>query len=102
MSLGRAIGGMSGSGSSSSWSRASSKVVLNIYAIVLRADTLLSERGDIGEAGCGDRSATIKSRAAAIKLRAVAMAKLVDEDIGVLPLVGNHPTVSAMRSPRVS
>ena len=86
---------MSGSGLSSSWSRASSKVVLNISAMVLRAETLLSERGDIGEAGCGDRSAAIKSRAA-------AMAKLVDEDIGVRPLVGNHTTASTMHSPRVS
>ena len=86
---------MSGSGSSSLWSRASSKVVLNISAMVLRADNLLSKRGEIGEAGCGDRSAEIKSRAA-------AMAKLVDEDIGVRPLVGNHTTVSAMRSPHVS
>ena len=68
---------------------------MNISAMVLRADTLLSERGKIGEAGCGDRSA-------AIKLRAAAMAKSVDEDIGVRPLVGNHTTVSAMRSPRVS
>ena len=74
---------MSGSGSSSSWSRASSKFVLNISAMVFRAETLLSERGEIGEAGCGDRSAAIKSRAA-------AMAKSVDEDIGVRPLVGNH------------
>ena len=55
----------------------------------------MSERGDIGEAGCGDRSAEIKSRAA-------AMAKSVDEDIGVHPLVGNHTTVSAMRSPHFS
>ena len=86
---------MSGSGSSSSWSRASSKVVLNISAMVLRAETLLSERGDIVEAGCGDRSS-------AIKLRAAAMAKSVDEDIGVRPLVGNHTTVSVMRSPHVS
>ena len=86
---------MSGSGSSSSWSRASSKVVLKISALILRAETLLSERGEIGESGCGDRSAAIKSRAA-------AMAKSVDEDIGVRPLVGNHTTVSAMRSPRVS
>ena len=85
---------MSGSGSSSSLSRASSKVDLNISAINLRAATLLSERGEIGEAGCGDRSATIKSRSA-------AMAKSVDEDIGVRPLVGNHTTVLAMRSPRV-
>ena len=92
---GRVIGGMSGSGSSSSWSWASSKVVLNISAIVLRSETSLSERGDIGEAGCGDRSSAIKSRAA-------AMAKLVDEDNGVRPRVGNHTTVSAMRSPRVS
>ena len=83
------------SGSSSSWSQAFSKVVLNISAIVLRAEALLSERGDIGEAGCVDRSATIKSRA-------TAMAKSVDEDIGVRPLVGNHTTVSEMRSPRVS
>ena len=86
---------MSGSGSSSSWSRASSKVALNISAIILRADTLLLERGDIGEAGCSDRRVAIKSRAA-------AMAKSVDEDIGVRPLVVNHTTVSAMRSPRVS
>ena len=63
--------------------------------MILRAETLLSEREDIGEAGYGDWSAVIKSRAA-------AMAKLVDEDIGVRPLVGNHTTVSAMRSPRVS
>ena len=85
---------MSGSGLPSSWSRASSKVVLNIYAMVLRAETLLSERGEIGKAGYGDRSAAIKSRAA-------AMDKSVDEDIGVRPLVGNHTTVSEMSSPRV-
>ena len=89
------MGGMSGSGSSFSWSRASSKVALNISAMVLRADTLLSERGDIGQAGCGDRSAAIKSRAA-------VMAKSVDKDIGVRPLVVNHTTMSVMRSPRVS
>ena len=86
---------MSGSGSSPSWSRASSKVDLNISAMTLRAETLLSERGDIEEAGCGDRRAAIKPRAA-------AMTKSVDEDIGVRPLVGNHTTVSEMRSPRVS
>ena len=86
---------MSGSGSSYLWSWASSKVVLNISAMNLRADTLLSESKDIGEAGCGDRRAVIKSRAA-------AMAKSVDKDIGVRPLVGNHTTVLAMRSPRVS
>ena len=68
---------------------------MNISAMILRAETLLSERGEIGEAGCGDRSAAIKSRAA-------AMAQSVDEDIGVRPLVGNHTTVSEMRSPRVS
>ena len=68
---------------------------MNISAMILRAETLLSEREDIGEAGCGDRSG-------AIKLRAAAMAKSVDEDIGVRPLVGNHTTVSAMRSTRVS
>ena len=61
----------------------------------LRAETLLLERGEIGEAGCGDRIAEIKSRAA-------AMAKSVDEDIGVRPLVGNHTTVSEISSPRVS
>ena len=86
---------MSGSGSSSSWSRASSKVDLKISAMTLRAKTLLSERGDIGEARCGDRRD-------AIKLLTAAMAKSVDEDIGVSHLVGNHTTVSAMRSPRVS
>ena len=86
---------MSGSDSSSLWSQASSKIVLNISAMVLRAETLLSERVDIGEAGCGDRSA-------AIKLRDTAMAKSVDEDIGVRPLVGNHTTVSEMCSPHVS
>ena len=85
---------MPASGSSSSRLWASSKVDLNISAITLRAATLLSERGDMGEAGCGDRSAAIKSRAA-------ATAKSVDEDIGVRPLVGNHTTVSAMRSPLV-
>ena len=63
--------------------------------MVLRAETLLSERGEIGKAGCGDRSAAIKSRAA-------AMAKSVDEDIGVRPLVRNHTTVSEISSPRVS
>ena len=89
------MGGMSGSGSSSSWLRASLKVALNISAMVLRAENLLPERGEIGEAGYGDRSAAIKSRAA-------AMAKSVDEDIGVRPLVGNHAKVSEMRSPRVS
>ena len=89
------MGGMSGSVLSSLWSRASSKFVLNISAVVLRAETLLSERGYIGEAECDDRSAAIKSRAA-------AMAKLVDEEIGVRSLVGNHNTVSAMRPPRVS
>ena len=86
---------MSGSGSSYSWLRASSKVVLNIFAITLRAETLLLERGYIGEARCGDRRD-------AIKLLTAAMAKSVDEDIGVRPLVGNHTAVSAMRSPRVS
>ena len=85
---------MSGSGSSSLWLRASLKVVLNISAMTLRAKTLLSERGYIGEAGCGDRRAVIKSRAA-------AMAKSVEEDIGVRTLVGKHTTVSAMSSPRV-
>ena len=68
---------------------------MKISAISLRAATLLSERGDIGEAGCGDRRSAIKSYAA-------AMAKPVDEDIGVLPLVVNHTTVSAMHSPWVS
>ena len=63
--------------------------------MTLRAETLLLERGDIGESGCGDRRAAIKSRAA-------AMAKSVDEDIGVHPLVGKHTTVLAMRSLRVS
>ena len=63
--------------------------------MTLRAGTLLSEREDIGEAGCGDQSAATKSRAA-------AMAKSVDEDIGVKPLVGNQTTVLAMCSPRVS
>ena len=63
--------------------------------MTLRAETLLSERGDIGEAGCGDRRA-------AIKLRAAAMAKSFDEDVGVRPLVVNHTTVLAVRSPRVS
>ena len=67
---------------------------MKISAITLKAETLLSERGEIGEAMCGDRRAAIKSRAA-------AMAKSVDEDIDVRPLVGNHTTVSAMRSPRV-
>ena len=86
---------MFGSGSSSSWSRASSKFVLKISAMVFRSETFLSGRGEIGEDVCGDRSASIKSRAA-------AMAKSVDEDIGVRPLVGNHTTVSVMRSPRVS
>ena len=71
------------------------KVVLNIFAMVLRAETFLSERVEIGEAGCGDRSAAIKSRAA-------AMDKSVDKDIGVRPLVGNHSTVSSMCSPHVS
>ena len=70
-------------------------MVLNISDIFLRAETLLSERGDIGEAGCGDWRAAIKSCAA-------TMAKSVDKDIGVRPLVGNHTTVSEMRSPRVS
>ena len=86
---------MSGSVSSSSWSRASSKVVLNISAVVLRAETLMLERGEIVEAGCSDLSA-------AIKLRAASMAKSVDKDIGVCPLMGNHTTVSAMRYPHVS
>ena len=87
------IGGILANRSSSSPSRASSKVDLNISAIILRAATLLSEKGEMGEAGCGDRRAAIKSRAA-------AMAKSVDKDIGVLPLVGNHTTVSEMHSPR--
>ena len=89
------MGNISGSGSSSSWLRAYSKVALNVAAMVLRAETLLSERREIGEAGCGDRSAAIKSRTA-------AMAKSVDKDIGVRPLMGNHTTVSVMRSPHVS
>ena len=77
---------MSGSGSSYLLLQASSKVDLKISAITLRAATLLSERGEIGEAGCGNRRA-------AIKLHAAAMAKSIDEDIGVRPLVGNHTTV---------
>ena len=95
MSPGKAIGGISESGSLSLWSRASSKVDLKISAITLREATLLSEREEIGESRCGDQRGAIKSRAA-------AMAKSVDEDIGVRPLVRNHTTVSAMRSPRVS
>ena len=86
---------MSGSGSSSSLLQAPSKVDLKISAITLRAATLLSERVEIREAGCGDQRAAIKSRAA-------AMAKSVDEDIGVRPLVGNYTTVLEMHSPRVS
>ena len=86
---------MPASGSSYSPSQASSKVDLKIYAITLRLETLLSDRGEMVEAGCGDRSAAIKSCAA-------AMSKSVDGDIGVRPLVGNHTTVSEMRSPRVS
>ena len=86
---------MSGSGSSSSWLQASSKVVLNISAMTLRAETLLSEKRDIGETGCGDKRDAIKSCAAAIS-------KSIEEDIGVSPLVGNHTTVSVKRSPRVS
>ena len=95
MSLGKEIGCIIASGSSSSPSWASSKVDLNISAFILREATLLSERGDMGEAECGDRSAAIKSLAA-------TMDKSVDEDIGVLPLVGKHTTVSEIRSPRVS
>ena len=95
MSPGKDIGGILGSGSSSSPSRASSKVYLKISAINFRAETLLLERGEMGEVGCGDWSAAIKSRAA-------AMAKSVDEDIGVHPLVGNHTNVPAMCSPCVS
>ena len=34
--------------------------------------------------------------------RAAAMAKYVDEDIGVRPLVVNHTKVSAIRSPLFS
>ena len=82
---GKAVGGMYGSGSSSSLSRDSSKMDLKIYAIILRAEILLSERGEIGEAVCGDWRAAIKSRAA-------AMSKSVDKDIGVRPLMGNHTT----------
>ena len=95
MSPGKAIGGMSRSGSSSSWSQAYSKVALNISAMTLRADTLLLERGYIGEAGCGDQRAAIKSRAA-------AMANSVEEEILTRPLVGNQTTVLEMCSPRVS
>ena len=51
--------------------------------------------GDMVEAGCSDQRAAIKSRAA-------AMARSVEEEIGVLVLVVNHTTVSAMRSTRVS
>ena len=70
-------------------------MVLKIYTMTLRAETLLSEREDIGEAGCGDWSAAIKSRAA-------EMSKCVEEDIGVRPLVGNHTTVLVVRYPHVS
>ena len=71
------------------------QVDLNISAITLRAAPSLSERGDMGEAGCGDRSAAIKSRVA-------AMAKSVDRKIGVRLLVVNHTTVLEMRPPHVS
>ena len=95
MSPGKDIGGILANGYSSLTSRASSKVDLNISAIILRAATLLSERVEMGEAGCGDRRAAIKSRAA-------AMDKSVEEDISVLTLMGNYTTVSAIRSPCVS
>ena len=95
MSPGKDIGGILANNSSSLPSRASSKVDLKISAIILRAATLLSERGDMGEAGCSDRRAAIKSRAA-------AMDKYVDEDISVLPLMGNYTTVLAISSPCVS
>ena len=95
MSPGKDIGGILANGYSYFPSRASSKVDLKISAIILRAENLLSYRGEMGEAGCGDRRDAIKSRAA-------EMAKYVDKDIGVLPLVGNHTTVLAMSSPRIS
>ena len=74
---------------------ASSKVELKISSITLRVATLLSERGEVGKAWCSDQRAAIKSRAA-------EMAKSINEDIGMRTLVGNHTTVLAMRSPRVS
>ena len=52
---------------------------------------MLFDRGDMGDAGWGDRSATMR-------LCATAMAKSMDEDMGVLPFVGNHTTVLTMRS----
>ena len=82
-------------GASSSPSRASSKVDLKISAITLRAENLLLDRGEMGEDGCGDQRAAIKSRTS-------TMEKSVDKDIGVQPLAENHTTVSSMRSPHVS
>ena len=95
MSPGKAIDGMSGRGYSSLLLQASSKVDLKIFAITLRASTLMLERVEIGEAGCGDRRSAIKSRAS-------AMFKSIDKDIVVCSLVGNHTTVLEMRSPCVS
>ena len=48
-------------------------MVLNISAMTLRAETLLSERVDIGEAVCGDWRDSITSRP-------TTMAKSVDKD----------------------
>ena len=60
LSPGKDIGGMPAIGASSSPLRASSKVDFNISAITLRAEILLSKRVEMGEAGCGERSAEIK------------------------------------------
>ena len=89
MSPGKDIVVILDSGSSSSTLQAFSKVDLNIYENNLRAETLKLERGEMGEAGCSDRSAAIKSHAA-------AMAKSVDKDIGV---AAARDLIAALRSP---
>ena len=67
---------------------------MNCFAKSQRVATLLSESGDSGECGWGELSATIRSHTA-------TMAKSVDEDMGVCPLLGSHITVSATRLPCV-
>jgi len=64
---------------------------LKIVDSCCRAACWLSLMDESGEAGDGCKRALVKSRAA-------AMATSVEEDFGMETFVGNHTTVSAMRS----
>ena len=66
-----------------------------ISANCCNAACSLSDSGESADAGCGCLSAVIRSLAA-------VMAASVEDAVGMLTLVGNHASVSVMRSALVS